>query len=137
MVNTSEFIKRLQKVMEFYGLTPASLADELRVQRSSISHLLSERNKPSLEFLLKLTTKFPEVDIYWIALGRGNFPQKAAKNANAIPKTMNFLSELENKKNTDNQVFSHSENREKPEKKEIEKIIFFFTDKSFEIFENK
>ena len=39
-------------------------ADEIDVQRSSISHLLSGRNKPSLDFVLKVLSKFDAVDLY-------------------------------------------------------------------------
>jgi hypothetical protein len=42
----------------------------LLVQRSSLSHLLSGRNKPSLDFILKIVDVFPDVDLYWILNGR-------------------------------------------------------------------
>ena len=54
MINTEEFTKRLQKVIDYYGETTSSFAEEIGVQRSSISHILSGRNKPSLEFVLKI-----------------------------------------------------------------------------------
>ena len=69
MLNTSDFAIRLQQVMDYYGMNAAAFADTLEIQRSGISHLLSERNKPSLDFILKLIEKFPEVDMYWITQG--------------------------------------------------------------------
>jgi hypothetical protein len=45
------------------------------VQRSSLSHLLSGRNKPSLDFIIKVIDVFPEVDLYWILNGKGSFPK--------------------------------------------------------------
>jgi len=75
MVNTEEFIKRIEKVLSYYGLSASSFADKIGVQRSSISHLLSGRNKPSLDFILKITEVFPEVDLYWILNGKGSFPK--------------------------------------------------------------
>ncbi|PZQ78296.1 MAG: XRE family transcriptional regulator, partial [Flavobacterium johnsoniae] len=51
MVNTEDFIKRLEKILDYYNLTASSFADKIGVQRSSISHLLSGRNKPSLDFI--------------------------------------------------------------------------------------
>ena len=71
MLNTSDFSIRLQQVMDYYRLNAAAFADALEIQRSGISHLLSERNKPSLDFILKLIEKFPEVDMYWITQGKG------------------------------------------------------------------
>ena len=57
MLNTSDFSIRLQQVMDYYGLNAAAFADTLEIQRSGISHLLSERNKPSLDFILKAHRK--------------------------------------------------------------------------------
>ena len=45
MLNTTDFAQRLQQVMDYYGLNAAAFADSLEIQRSGISHLLSERNK--------------------------------------------------------------------------------------------
>ena len=65
MINNEEFTKRLQKVIDYYGETASSFAEKIGVQRSSISHILSGRNKPSLDFVLKVLSSFPEVELYW------------------------------------------------------------------------
>lgn len=75
MVNIEDFIKRLEKILDYYSLTASSFADKIGVQRSSMSHLLSGRNKPSLDFILKILEVFPEVDLYWILNGKGDFPK--------------------------------------------------------------
>ena len=74
MVNTVEFVRRLEKVMNYYGLSASAFADKIGVQRSTISHLLTGRNKPSLEFVLKVVKSFPEVNLYWLLNGKGSFP---------------------------------------------------------------
>ena len=73
MVNTDDFIKRLEILMEHFGMNASSFADKIGVQRSSISHLLSGRNKPSLDFVMKIIDLFPEVNLYWILNGKGSF----------------------------------------------------------------
>ena len=75
MVNTEEFVKRLETIFEYYSLSASGFADKIGAQRSSLSHLLSGRNKPSLDFILKIIEVFPEVDLYWILNGKGNFPK--------------------------------------------------------------
>lgn len=75
MINTDDFIKRLEIILDYYGLNASSFADKIGVQRSSLSHLLSGRNKPSLDFILKILDVFPEVDLYWILNGKGSFPK--------------------------------------------------------------
>ena len=74
MVNTEEFIKRLERLLDYYGLSASAFADKVGVQRSSISHLLAGRNKPSLEFVMKVINTFPEVNLYWLLNGKRGFP---------------------------------------------------------------
>ncbi|WP_179345084.1 helix-turn-helix domain-containing protein [Winogradskyella ursingii] len=76
MINSSEFTKRLQKVIDFYDETASSFAEKIGVQRSSISHILSGRNKPSLDFVMKVLHAYPEVELYWLLNGKGNFPSQ-------------------------------------------------------------
>lgn len=73
------FIERLELMLDYYALSASAFADKIGVQRSSLSHLLSGRNKPSLDFILKIVEVFPEVDLYWIINGVGTFP-KSTKN---------------------------------------------------------
>ena len=63
--------------MAHYGLNASQLADQLNVGRSSISHILSGRNKPSLDFILAMVNNFEEVDLYWLTKGKGSFPSSS------------------------------------------------------------
>lgn len=86
MINNLEFTTRIKKVMDFHQLTASLFADKIGVQRSSISHILSGRNKPSLDFILKITSEFKDVDINWLIHGNGSFPKKAEiKSTTATP----------------------------------------------------
>ncbi|MGY5350990.1 helix-turn-helix transcriptional regulator [Wenyingzhuangia sp. IMCC45533] len=80
MLNQEKFINRLHKLFDHYNLTAAVFADEIKVQRSSISHLLSGRNKPSLEFVLKITAQYKEVTLDWLLYGKGSFPKATDNN---------------------------------------------------------
>ncbi|MCG2611713.1 helix-turn-helix domain-containing protein [Flavobacterium sp. SM15] len=82
MLNIDNFIKRLEIIFEYYGLSASGFADKIGVQRSSLSHLLSGRNKPSLDFILKIVEVFPEVNLYWILNGEGNFPFSESEQVN-------------------------------------------------------
>lgn len=75
MLNIDDFIKRLEKMLDYYNLSASVFADKLGVQRSGLSHLLSGRNKPSLDLIMKITENFPEADLYWLLNGKGNFPK--------------------------------------------------------------
>nr|WP_314803114.1 helix-turn-helix transcriptional regulator [uncultured Capnocytophaga sp.] len=128
MFDQQEFIARIQKIMNYYSLTASALADQLGVLRSSISHLLSERNKPSLDFVLKIINKYPEIDLYWLLYGKGTFPKEEVKNSKeSIPNEIIFPPSSEEKSYVKQEIL---------EEKEIQKIVFFYKDKTFDIFEN-
>ncbi|WNH10223.1 helix-turn-helix domain-containing protein [Thalassobellus suaedae] len=125
MINSEEFTKRLQKVIDYYGESASSFAEKIGVQRSSISHILSSRNKPSLEFILKILSTFPEVELYWLLNGKGTFP--ALQNTEL--KKDNLPPSLFDKQKT-------SETKNHNNSKSIERIIIFYSDGSFENFQN-
>ncbi|MCX7549488.1 helix-turn-helix domain-containing protein [Xanthomarina sp. F2636L] len=130
MINNEEFAKRLQKVIDYYNESASSFAEKIGVQRSSISHILSGRNKPSLDFVLKVLSSFPEVELYWLLNGKGQFPseeklevkipiEKNSKEEKKPPVVSNIL---QTEKKGDSE-------------KSIERIVIFYSDGSFKNFE--
>ena len=85
MLNLDDFVKRLELIMDFHGLSGSSFADKIGIQRSSLSHLLSGRNKPSLDFVMKIVSELPEVDFNWILNGTGVFPKSDERPIQAAP----------------------------------------------------
>jgi transcriptional regulator with XRE-family HTH domain len=146
MVNTEDFIKRLEIILDYYSLNASGFADKIGVQRSSLSHLLSGRNKPSLDFLLKILDVFPEVDLYWILNGKGSFPKNneviVEKNLNTPPTVSNTENEIGNlfsdnkKDNTTTTNFEKTEKStpsplQKNNESEIDKIVIFYKNGTF------
>ena len=128
MIISKDFTKRLGKIIDYHGLSASSFAEKVGVQRSSISHILSGRNKPSLEFVMKVLSSFPDVDLYWLLNGKGNFPKESI-NKNSI---------IDEKSNSDTNKIN-LENISTPssfKNLEIERIVFFFKNGSFKNFEN-
>ncbi|MGD1318230.1 helix-turn-helix domain-containing protein [Chryseobacterium sp. 2R14A] len=72
--------ERISKVIEYSGFTPSEFADEVDVQRSSISHVTSGRNKPSLEFIIKIKSRFPEILWDWLVNGDGEMLKSELPN---------------------------------------------------------
>ena len=73
MLNIDEFINRINELMDEYQLNASSLADKIGVQRSSLSHILSKRNKPSLDFILKIERNFEKINLNWLLFGKPSF----------------------------------------------------------------
>jgi len=65
-------IDRIKSLMEYYHLSPAQFADKIGFQRSALSHVLSGRNKASLDFVLKVKKTFPNLNLEWLTLGEGD-----------------------------------------------------------------
>jgi transcriptional regulator with XRE-family HTH domain len=63
---------RLLKLLDTEQLSSAKFADAIGVQRSSVSHILSGRNKPSFDFLQKTLKAFPMLNAEWLILGEGD-----------------------------------------------------------------
>ena len=142
MVNIEDFIKRLEIILDYYGINASVFADKIGVQRSSLSHLLSGRNKPSLDFILKILEVYPEIDLYWILNGKGDFPKNSSdensdkKNDTSIPspipnslfeesKNENSIPILETKE-INTRVVKQTSNEAA-----IDKIVIFFKDGTF------
>lgn len=62
---------RLQALMKAESLSPSQFADEISIQRSAVSHLISGRNLPSYDVLVKILERFPDVNPEWLLLGKG------------------------------------------------------------------
>lgn len=136
MVNSRDFAKRLQIILNYYGISATTFSAELDFNRSTISHLLSGRNKPSLEFIMKLLQKFPEVELYWLLEGKGNFPveKNITSSPTEIKKEMpNLFDQLiptlpTSKKNV--------EISEMGKTSEIDQIVIFYKNGHFKVYQN-
>lgn len=69
---------RIFLLIETKELTPGKFADEIGVERSTMSHIKSDRSKPSLDMAQKVLERYPEVSAEWLILGRG--PMLSQKN---------------------------------------------------------
>ena len=138
MVNSEQFGKRLEKIMDTYELTASAFADQIDVGRSSISHILSGRNKPSLEFVLKIIENFPEVELYWLLNGKGSFPKKNAPRVEEVrkretPDLFDTDGNIKAEKSLIEPSGSAQQLLEKT-KRQISRIVVFYSDGTFENF---
>ncbi len=72
---------RLQRFLSAENITQSELADKLNVARASISHILSGRNKPSFDFLERIASCYPELNLSWLITGEGKMYRNAPSNA--------------------------------------------------------
>jgi len=142
-------VDRIKKIIDQKKLSPTQFADSIEVQRSSLSHVLSGRNKPSLDFLLKIKNRFPEINLDWLLLGEGSMNIQTEKKEISDPKNkdvmeLNFTESGSNEIEdiTRKTIPEKSENiplpdNEKSGNRKLMKIIMLYDDNSFESFETR
>jgi len=139
-------VDRFRYVMKVYNETPSSFADKIGVQRSSISHILSERNKPSLDFIQKILEYYPKIDAQWLINGKQSTNEKmvtSAVNSSIEPEREDaYLQEEERQAVQKEQLveLNSDEIAVKANKqlvdatKKVDRIIIFYSDHTFETF---
>lgn len=134
---------RIAHIIRAKNLTAAEFADRLGIQPSNVSHLLSGRNNPSLDFVRKLKETFPEYNLDWIVLGKGPMTVSEPFVVASTPAETHFSEpqELENTQKPLTEVTSSSEERsilsgERPVsslKPGLKQLILVYTDNTFEV----
>ena len=111
------FTERVKKILVDNDLSASQFSKIIGIQRSVVSHVLNKRNKPSLDFIIKITEAFQDITLDYLINGN------EIRDFDKLTSTpFSQETKLKNKKN-------HFDN------KEIKKIVIFYNDKSFEVFE--
>lgn len=144
---------RIKKIMDNEDLTPAKFADQLQINRAVISHILNDRNNPSLDVVLKILSEKDYINSDWLLNGIGSMYKDgydiAPKRENErslfnLPDTSTVDSEDESKytkenhfkrheniaNTVDNQFITSITTKEK----KIKQIIIYYSDNTFETF---
>ena len=137
-----EMKDRIAHIIRAKNLTAAEFALKLGIQPSSISHLLSGRNNPSLDFVKKLKETFPEYNLDWIVLGKGPMTVSVPIE---IPAPAANEPALQNQDRNDSgysegTLFDYPVEAESRQKQAVpssdlslQRIIFVYSDHTFEV----
>jgi transcriptional regulator with XRE-family HTH domain len=127
--------ERILSIIKYLNLSPSDFAEEIGVQRSSISHLISGRNKPSLEFIQKILTRYPEINTEWMLNGNGEMLKSGINQINEeIPLTETIIKDRKESTEPEKREIPRTLSRKKPvenEERQVEKIIYLYKDKTF------
>lgn len=133
---------RIRLLMQLKQLNATQLAEIIDVQRSSISHVLSGRNKPGLEMVQKIVSHFSDISYEWLITGEeknDEIKKNISKDTSVFGKSVNIVTS-----NTDKDTKKVSDHSMKPspsplftgsnkgETKRISKIVVFYNDNTFE-----
>lgn len=114
------FAEKLKKIISKEGLSASKFAEKIGVQRSSVSHILSGRNKPSLDFVLKIYKSIENIDLEWLL-------SENTKNESHPEHTPPYSSKID-------PINQDGENT--ITEKSIDRIVIFFNNGSFKTYNN-
>ncbi len=118
-------VNQIKSILESKDISASEFADIMGVKRANVSHVLSGRNKPSLEFVVKFCEAFEEVDLNTLLLQK--------ESSKIFENPVEEKVEIPLSKNLNSSSF---EKPKKNEGKEIDRIVLFFKDGSFKEFNN-
>ncbi len=134
--NSLKMKDRIAKILSDEGITGAKFAEEIGVQASSISHILSGRNNPGTDFLIKILERYRGISAEWLLLGKGEMH----KQSNHDPKrsiSVNSEPDLFNPPSPTSQMLNSNANDKAKETNlvlSVEKIIVFYTNNTFKTY---
>ena len=68
-------VDRIKQVLEYSQMSTSAFADKIDISRSSLTHIFTGRNQPSLDVAKKILLAFPEISTEWLIMGMGNMLQ--------------------------------------------------------------
>ncbi len=147
--------ERILRVMQENKMSASKFADTIGVPRSGLSHVLKGRNKPSIDYVLKILDAFPQIDSGWLLLGKGNY-SNIKKDAENFTQTNDIHSSITNvnkkmaslssdllKEVLPNEIIEPKNKQLKQsvnmnfDNEQLEKIVFFYYDGSFKEYHSK
>ncbi len=133
--------------MDREGLTPSKFAESIGIQRSAMSHIISGRNNPSLDVLIKILERYTYIDSDWLLFGKGEMERKHSStqpdlftNTSINPPDVQVVPEYRKEMRVEIPSNSHEhpviEQITYPERlsKNVTKIMIFYSDNTFETF---
>ena len=129
MLGGSKIIDRIKKIISDNGLTSSSFADKIGVPRSSISHVLSGRNNPSLNLIIKILQSFDEISANYLLSGDVLAPAQPITYKDQNYNNMTLFPELDFKEEPEEEV--------KIDEDLVKSVILVYENNKFEILKNK
>ena len=129
MIRHSEIIDRVKKIISVSGLTSSSFADKIGVPRSSISHVLSGRNNPSLDLIIKILQSFDGISANHLLSGEVFTPIQPITDKDQEYNNMTLFPELDLKKEPEEEI--------KIDEDLVKSVILVYENNKFEILKNK
>jgi transcriptional regulator with XRE-family HTH domain len=133
---------QIQEILRREDLTSSQFADKIGVQRSSVSHVISGRNKPGFDFIHKILDAFPGISAEWLITGYGDMYKQRKVPGALFDGPFSETSPAKEEPKLSPKVEtaglkSVSQEPVKLMKREVERVIVFYTDKTFREYQSE
>ena len=120
-MNKKNILNRIKKIIEENNLSNSEFAEKIGIPKSSVTHLLSERNNPSLDIITKISEAFENISTDYLIFGQENKVKTTIQHSNTL---FNELDE------------SLSEDSVKDSNNKVKSIILIYENNKFEQIDN-
>ena len=120
-MNKKNILNRIKKIIEENNLSNSEFAEKIGIPKSSVTHLLSERNNPSLDIIIKISEAFENISTDYLIFGQENQVKPTIQHSNTL---FNELDE------------SLSEDSVKDSNNKVKSIILIYENNKFEQIDN-
>ena len=120
-MNKKNILNRIKKIIEENNLSNSEFAEKIGIPKSSVTHLLSERNNPSLDIIIKISEAFEDISTDYLIFGHKNQSESNIQDPNTL------FSVLED---------SISEDSVKDSNNKVKSIILIYENNKFEQIDN-
>ncbi len=120
-MNKKNILNRIKKIIEENNLSNSEFAEKIGIPKSSVTHLLSERNNPSLDIIIKISETFENISTDYLIFGQENQVKPTTQHSNTL---FNELDE------------SVSEDSVKDSNNKVKSIILIYENNKFEQIDN-
>ena len=120
-MNKKNILNRIKKIIEENNLSNSEFAEKIGIPKSSVTHLLSERNNPSLDIIIKISEAFEDISADYLIFGQENQSESTIQDPNTL------FSELEQ---------GISEDSVKDSNNKVKSIILIYENNKFEQIDN-
>lgn len=130
---------RIEALIRHEGLSLSQFANEINIQGSTLSHIMSGRNNPSLDVMKRILERFPNINPDWLIFGKEprfrqisqshempslfDEPELSASSVASsvqVPETLSISTEMKEEKT----VVQSS--------RTITRVVIFYSDNTFE-----
>jgi len=121
-MNKKNILNRIKKIISDNNLSNSEFAEKIGIPKSSVSHLLSERNNPSLDVIIKISEIFEDISTDYLIFGYESDKEIPSEPLNNLFDNINKESSKDSVKDSNNTIKSIILIYEKNKFEQIDKI---------------